>query len=153
MSILRQELDSMVRVVFLLEQNDYGYRNRLISAAVNGQRWRQPGGQFVTDKDMVDLADHLNGWTHSVYKYGCAFIHLSGMHDHGARDPFLSLPEEEREAILAHMRYYHGGPCGPNPTFRDLIPFLPEVFEKIASNLECSLKDIEEDHDLGGSSA
>jgi len=142
----------MVRVIFLLAQNDHGYRNRLISAAVNGQRWTQPATHRpVTDREMVDLADRLNGWTRSVYKYGCAFIHLSNLHDHQARDPFGALPEEERETILAHMRYYHGGPCGPDPTFRDLIPLLLKVFEKIASNLECYLKDLEEGRGIDGS--
>ncbi|RME68583.1 MAG: hypothetical protein D6782_00940 [Alphaproteobacteria bacterium] len=75
------------------------------------------------------------------------------MHDHGARDPFLALPYDERESILAHMRYYHGGPRETNPSFRDIVPFLPAVFEKIASNLECYLKDLEEDRDLGEPSA
>jgi hypothetical protein len=33
-AILRQELDSLVRVVFLLAQRDRGYRGQLIKAAV-----------------------------------------------------------------------------------------------------------------------
>lgn len=136
-ALLRQELDSMVRVILMLAQEDRAYRSALIRAAVTGQRWTKPESrQHVTDRQMVDLANRLNGWTRSVYKYGCAFIHLSNAHDHGERDPFLSLPEDERGAILAHMRYYHGGPCRSNPTFDDLVPFLPEVFEKIASNLK-----------------
>ncbi|GAB4119851.1 MAG: hypothetical protein Kow00104_02560 [Rhodothalassiaceae bacterium] len=157
-SILRQELDSRVRVVFLLAQKDRTFRNIPISAAVSGRFWTQPGTEprkerRITDRDMIDLADRLHNWTRSVYKYGCAFIHLSNLHDYGARDPFLSLPDGERESILTHMRYFHGGPCGPNPTFRDLIPFLPDVFEKIASNLECYLEDLEKDGDLDGPSA
>lgn len=151
-SILRQEVDSMVRVIFLLAQEDCAYRNELISVAVNGQRWMAPGfRQPVTERQMVDLADRLNGWTRSAYHYGCAFIHLSNAHDHGARDPFLSLPDVERGAILVHMRHDHQGPCQPSPTFRDLVAFLPVVFEKIASNLECYLKYLEKGRNLDGS--
>lgn len=35
-----------------------------------------------------------------------------------------------------HMKYYHGGPTQSNPTLKDLAPYLPRVFDKIASNLE-----------------
>lgn len=38
-SILRQEVDSLVRVVFLLSQDDRSYRSRLIADAVSGTRW------------------------------------------------------------------------------------------------------------------
>ncbi|MGF1640290.1 MAG: hypothetical protein ACFCUO_05025 [Rhodospirillales bacterium] len=151
-SILRQELDSMVRAIFLLMQDDREYRNELITAAITGQRWMQPGSRRpVTDRQMVDLVDRLHNWTRSVYKYGCAFIHLSNLHDHGSRDPLFSLPDEERTSILEHMRYYHGGPRQPNPTFHDLVPLLPRVFEKIAGNLECYLKYLEQGRDFDGS--
>ena len=50
-------------------------------------------GRVITDKEMVELAQELQGWTESVYKFGCAFIHLSGLHDYNSRDP-LSLVSE-----------------------------------------------------------
>ena len=45
-SILRQELDSMVRVIYLLAQEP-ARREVLITASVNGQQWKQPGGAVV----------------------------------------------------------------------------------------------------------
>jgi hypothetical protein len=146
-SILRQELDSMVRLIFLLTQDDRGYRNQLIDASVNGQRWRRRGSkEKITDREMVDLANEFHGWTAAVYKFGCAFIHLSSQHDYGARDPFLALPSAEQASVISYLRYYHHGhPSTERPTFQDIIPLLPEVFEKVAANLECCLNDLEAD--------
>lgn len=143
LSVLRQELDSMVRVIYLLAQTPQR-RNLLIEASVNGQKWSQESSRAkVTDRDMVDLAQNLHGWTQSVYKFGCAFIHLSDLHDYGNRDPLAQLPRQERDDILRHIRYYHGGPVGPSPKFSDLVPFFPSVFEKISANLECYLENLE----------
>ena len=92
---------------------------------------------------MVDLAQHLQGWTQSVYKFGCAFIHLSNLHDYNDRDPLLQLPADERTDIISHCRYYHGGPLSDSAGFDELVPYLPNVLEKISGNLECYLKNLE----------
>lgn len=150
-SILRQELDSLVRVIFLLAQQDREYRNLLIEAAVEGKTWSaSESRQRVTDREMVELANKLHGWTRSVYRFGCAFIHLSNMHDYQSRDPLQQIPEDEREAILEHLRHYHGGPSQSQPTFGDIGHFLPRVYEKIADNLECYLKSLENGGSLEG---
>jgi hypothetical protein len=144
LAILRQELDSMVRVIYLLSIGDRPYRHQLLDASVNGERWTVKGkSACITDRDMVDLTQALHGWTRSVYKFGCAFLHLSSCHDYEHRDPFLALPRNEQQAILSHMRAYHGGPVGADPTFEDLLPYLPAVFEKVAANLECYIKQLE----------
>lgn len=132
-AILRQELDSMVRVIYLLTQT-VERRTLLIDTSVTGKKWPK-----ITDKEMVDVAQELQGWAQSVYKFGCAFIHLSGLHDYKDRDPLALLSQEDRSAILQHCRYYHGGPMQEDASFDDLIPFFPRVFEKIASNLDCYL--------------
>ena len=64
----------------------------------------------ITDREMVELANLLQGWTKSVYKFGCPFIHLSNSHAYNSKNPFESLPDTEKEDILSHMRHYHGGP-------------------------------------------
>ena len=92
---------------------------------------------------MVELTDKLQGWTKSVYKFGCAFIHLSNRHAYNNNNPFESLPDTEKEDILSHMRHYHGGPNSDFPSFEELASYFPMVFEKIASNLECYLKELE----------
>lgn len=146
--ILRQELDSMVRVIYLLSVTDRVRRAQLIGAAANGRKWNGAKTGRVTDREMVDLAQKLHGWTGSVYRFGCAFIHLSSYHDYKSRDPIEGLDAQERTDLLHHMRYYHGGPASDDFTFHDLGPFLPGVFEKIASNLECYLEQLERDGQL-----
>ena len=94
----------------------------------------------MTDREMVVLAQQLKAWTLSVYKFGCAFIHLSHLHDYNDRDPMQLVPAEEREAILDHCRYYHGGPFGS--AFTDLVPYLPQVLEKVSGNLQYYLKQL-----------
>jgi len=141
-AILRQELDSMVRVIYLLSL-PIDRRLALVAASVEGERWRKESSKgAITDKEMVDLAQNLNGWTQSVYKFGCAFIHLSALHDYESRDPIGLLPANERSDLITHCRSYHGGPIQDVPTFRDFVPYLPDVLKKISSNLDWYLDEL-----------
>ncbi len=143
-SILRQELDSMVRIIYLLQLNDSIYRNRLIKDTLIGKQWRHKGSsKKVTDRDMVDVANTLHGWTKSVYAFGCAFIHLSNLHDYNDTELFDLISTEDRNSIVTHMNRYHGSLTGVGVRFRELIPYLPMVFDKIASNLECEVQSLE----------
>lgn len=133
----------MVRVIYVRTQVS-SRKDLLIEASVKGEKWSKENSRAkVTDKEMVDLAQELQGWTQSVYKFGCAFIHLSDLHDYNDRDPLAQLPEDERNDILRHCRYYHGGPAEGRESFNDLIPFFPNVLDKISGNLECYLDDLE----------
>lgn len=147
-AILRQELDSMVRVVFLLTRKDLNERLRLIEDTLSGRQWRvpTPKGKMakVTDRMMVEIAQGLKGWTKSVYSFGCAFIHLSDFHGHLDDDPFSRLPKAEREAVLHHLRHYHGGPATDTPTLREISRFSPGVLRKITGNLDCYVQDLEQ---------
>jgi len=144
----------MIRVIYLLSIRDAAYRDQLIRASVEGHQWTtQDGNRHITDREMVDLSNRLQGWTRSVYRFGCAFIHLSGFHDYQERDPVDLISEDEREAILEHMRAYHGGPMEDNPKLEDLESYLPMVFNKIADNLECYVKYLEEGKTLYGDEA
>ncbi len=147
-AILRQELDSMVRCIYLLSVKDRSLRSRLIRQSLNGQFWTTQDGKRVTDKEMVALSNELQNWTKNVYKFGCAFIHLSGFYDSAGRDPLESLPDDERNEIAQHLRYYHGFHMDANTRFRDIEGVLPRVLEKISSNLECYLRDLENDSDI-----
>ncbi|OFY51335.1 MAG: hypothetical protein A2W85_03675 [Bacteroidetes bacterium GWF2_41_31] len=142
MAVLRQELDSMVRVIFLLSQT-IDERNHLISLTLSGQKWRLRSNAQVTDKQMVELADTLNGWTKSVYKFGCAFIHLSTFHDYAFNDPFENLGLDEINSIKTHLNYYHGFPMTDGLTMSSISFYLPRVFDKIESNLESYIQSLE----------
>ncbi len=143
---LREELDSLVRVIYLENTPDVRERLRLMSLAIAGDKWNRltSNGKHaqITDRDMVDMANNLNGWSKSVYRFGCAFIHLSSFHDYGDVDPFLQLDATERQDVLKHLRYYHGGPQNQSPTFSDVVDYLPMVYLKIRDNLDCHLSNL-----------
>jgi hypothetical protein len=149
--LLRQELDSMVRVLFLIAQQDRHFRSRLISEAVLGEQWKLPTARGrwskVTDRDLGEAADRHDGWSARVYRFGCSFIHLSNLHDHQARDPFKALPRHDREIIVGQLNYYHGADLNPDSTFAEVAELVPKVMKKVSSNLEYSLKDLENDAD------
>ncbi len=147
-AVLRQELDSMVRCIYLLSVKDRNLRSRLIQQSLNGQPWTTQKGKRVTDKEMVALSNELQNWTKNVYKFGCAFIHLSGFYDSSGRDALHSLPDDERNEIANHLRYYHGFNMDSKTRFRDIEGVLPRVLDKISSNLECYVCDLENDSDL-----
>lgn len=93
---------------------------------------------------MVDLANNLNGWTQSVYRFGCAFIHLSNFHDYQTEDPFQSLTDMEKDAIIHQMKYYHSANLNRESSLSKIIFFLPNIMDKISSNFECEIKSLEE---------
>ena len=142
----------MVRAIFLLKIKDVTERRKLISATLRGEKWKIPTTKGkhrnVTDREMVDIAQQLQGWTQSVYRFGCAFVHLSDFHNHFTQNPFEKLGNDEKRHVLTHMRTYHGGPSHDNPSMRELAGYLPRVFEKIADNIECYLKQLEQDQQL-----
>jgi hypothetical protein len=146
-SILRQELDSMVRVIYLLSIQSLDERNRLVAETLKGEVWTvitsNGKSKKITDREMVDAANQLHGWALSVYKFGCAFIHLSNFHAYSDSNPFEMLCADEQSYIINHLRHYHGGPSSDNPTFDELTEYFPRVFEKITGNLEFYLKDLE----------
>jgi hypothetical protein len=137
----------MIRVIYLLHMSDLAERLRLIQSTLRGERWKipTPKGKFreVTDREMVEFSQQLHGWTQSVYKFGCAFVHLSDFHSHLTQNPFERLTADEKQDILLHMRNYHGGPTSDNPNMKEISEYLPRVFDKIADNLKCCVDQLE----------
>ena len=143
-SVLRQELDSLVRVVFLLS-NDLETRQHFISQTLQNNIWTMPNSKtIVTDRNMVDLTGSLHGWTNSVYKLGCAFIHLSTMADYKNTNPFQQLSQTEINDIKQHLHHYHGFQLTSQLSMNTITPFLLKVLEKVSSNLKCYIDDLEE---------
>lgn len=144
-AILRQELDSLVRCIYLLSIDNIDYRNELVEYSISGKKWRSlDGKKVIRDREMVNLAQRLHGWTQSVYTFGCAFIHLSNFHDYENRNPFDSLEEAEFEAVRYYLSYYHGTLIDRNSSLAHITWTLPSVFDKISGNLEFYVKELEE---------
>ena len=125
-SVLRQELDSMVRCIFLLSDLPTSGIENYDPDSVSGNVWRtQDGKRKITDRDMVNLSSSLHGWTQNVYTFGCGFIHLSAYHDYAERDPFDSLTREDRRDIAGYFKYYHGVTMNNNTKLHDIEHVLP----------------------------
>jgi len=143
---LRQELDSMIRAIYLLTISNISEREKLIIKTLTGEKWKRINkngkNESITDKNMVEIADSLNGWTLSVYKFGCSFIHLSEFHNYNSVNPFSLLSEAEKKDIVSHINNYHCASLNSNSSLEDIIPYLPGVMEKIRSNLGCYLDDL-----------
>jgi hypothetical protein len=145
-SILRQELDSMVRTIFLLEKSDLDIRNHYMSQTLNNRKWTFPNSRaLVTDRHMVELSNNLYGWSLSVYKLGCAFIHLSPMSNYTNENPFSYLPDVEVQDIKQHLHHYHNFSLEEELNMETIIPYLQKVFTKVADNLEYNIKLLEEE--------
>ena len=142
-SILRMELDSLVRTMYLNHHGDGPRRAELLRRATT------QGIKFgVSDREMVDFAEELTGWARRVYDYSNAFIHLSNQHDYGARDPFQQLDLNERTALATYLQQYHGGTVSADSTFEEVADYVPKVFDKIARSLKDELDALECDRQL-----
>src|SRR5690606_26993266 len=93
---------------------------------------------------MVELAEKLQGWTNSVYKFGCGFIHLSNYHDPENHDPFLELPELEQQNVKQFMNHYHNFDLNEELNFNNVKPYLHKIFIKIYDNLKCYVRELHE---------
>ncbi|CAM4034063.1 hypothetical protein FLSI110296_10470 [Flavobacterium sinopsychrotolerans] len=57
-SFLRQELDSMVRVIFLIEQSDFSIGEHFVEQTLSNAKWTLPNSRtIVTDRQMVELSN------------------------------------------------------------------------------------------------
>lgn len=92
---------------------------------------------------MVEVANRLNGWTQNVYKFGCAFIHLSNFHNYLVKDPCLSLKKEDKEEIIKHIKNYHMITLRNDFSLEDIFNVLPSIMDKIHKNLECEIETLE----------
>ena len=143
---LRTELDSFIRVMYLGRISDMIERERLIQQTLSGEKWTvlTPNNKRkqVTDKDMVDKANELQGYVHYVYKFGCGFIHLSNFHNYLMSNPFDNLNETEKTDIKNYLNQYHHFPVENELTVDNIANLIPNIFEKITSNLKCYFSNI-----------
>ncbi|TXC75462.1 hypothetical protein FRC91_12165 [Bradymonadales bacterium TMQ1] len=141
--VLRLELDSLIRTIYLLTIDDVQERARLAKSVLDGEGFRKATGGRIQDRQMVELSSKLHGWTGLVYKFGCEFIHLSNLHNELTKDPFLTLPEEEKRSIIHYINKYHFVGLHKNSPFSEVASHIPVIFQKISANLECYLKQLE----------
>lgn len=85
-SILRQELDSFIRVMYLGRISDFDERERMMNQTLSGEKWTvltsNKKWKQITDKDMVEEANEFYGYIQYVYKFGCfhSFVRFPQLH-------------------------------------------------------------------------
>lgn len=146
-SVLRFELDSMIRVLYLLSC-DQRTRNIHLQQFFNDEKWIKQNGKNITDRLMLNKAINLHGWASKVYDFACAFIHLSYYHDYFDDDPFLRMDEETLVIIKSYMVEFHEFPKNEKLNFNSMSPYLLYIFEKIYGNLKCYIRDLENNPQL-----
>ncbi|TVP61869.1 MAG: hypothetical protein EA343_13305 [Nodularia sp. (in: Bacteria)] len=143
-TVLRQEIDSLIRVSYLYSLGANSVESeRLIANFVSGKQWDRatPNGkmQKITDKDMVDLE---KGWVEVVYKFGCKLIHLSEYHSYNRNDPFLKLDSESKTKIINYLKDYHQYPY-ETISKEQFTSYISKILKKIVDNTDYYLKEIE----------
>ncbi len=146
--LLRQELDSLIRISYLwLPETPVAVANSLIEKSVRGEIWKvvNHNGKEVklSDRDMLNLANHLGGWEQYIYSFGCKLIHLSDYHLYWDSDPFDSISQSDKEMIVSYLKSYHQYPKS-DIDFHDLIDYLPKIMEKLSSNVAFYIEELPE---------
>ena len=137
-SIMCQELDQIISLLFLLNRNKYE-KEHLLKLSINSQKWyfknNENKKEYITEKVLVDFADSLTGWEKSIYEFGLSFQSISTNFNYLLRDPVKSMGENERKQISNYIREYHKKDFNDDFTLDDLIPVLEEIFQRISNNL------------------
>lgn len=135
-SIIRMELDSLIRICYIKSISNEERRRMLFIQFFNGQRWKFEK-DIVTDRNMVSfIANNLGlRWAEPIYDIGCAFIHLSPYHDYMNLSPTSSLTNEQRKIIINHVKDHHKIELEKDFSFIDLVGVAPLVYKKLRDNL------------------
>lgn len=141
--ILRQEIDSLIRVSYLNNisiGNSPARARALVRDLVEGDRWQRTTvkGKLVnvTDREMLIAYQRAVGWEKLVYEFGCQLIHLSRFHDYRDSDPIATMEEEDKLEIVGYLRQYHSFQ-EVSLTFEALVEYLPKIINKICDNTNC----------------
>lgn len=143
-SVLRMELDSMIRVIWLLGHPDTS--EQILASCVAGEGFKV-GRTRISDREMAEDAAHVNGWVRAVYSFGNTFVHLTNAHDYAVLDPFQGY--KHRGEVIGFLNHYHrgkvpGGPVDDSSTLSDVAAYAPYVLEKITSNLDIYVRELQE---------
>lgn len=138
-SILRQEIDTFIRIIYLGRLNSIEERERLINLTFNDEKWNKltlnNKSRNITDKDMVNIASEVKGYVQYLYKFGCGFIHLSNYHNYKIKNPFDRLSLSEQIDIKFYLHQYHGFSIQNDLTIEGIEDLIPNIFEKVSQNM------------------
>jgi hypothetical protein len=137
-SIMCQELDQVVSLLFLLNSNSED-RRLFMQSSINSQKWfivnKENKKVYVTEEMIVKFAETLTGWDKSIYEFGLSFSNLSKNFNYGSKDPIKSMNDFDRVKLSTYIRDYHINDFPINFSLNDLIPVLPIIIKEISTKL------------------
>jgi hypothetical protein len=144
-SIMCQELDQIIRLLFLLKSNPNA-RKQYITSSINNQKWHitdiDNHKDYVTDKLLLDFTKTLSGWDKGIYEFGFSFNSISHNYNYGSKNPINSLSASDRKVLYTYIQEYHVKSFPKDFSLDDIIPILPLIMELITINLKKYLASI-----------
>ncbi|AXQ24000.1 hypothetical protein BEN71_18960 [Acinetobacter wuhouensis] len=130
--LLRQELDTLIRLNYLNVLEDNNKKIEIITKSVEKGLWGL--NKRISDAEMKKNIPNNLGWANNVYEFGSRFIHLSGFHLYKLEDPITKIHTDELNKIIGYLEDKHGFKKVENLNFQHLLNYLPDVMEKIIEN-------------------
>jgi hypothetical protein len=143
-SVLRMELDSMIRVIYLLDRPDR--RDRILASCVAGEGFRD-GRRRIHDQEMIHVATGRNDWVDTVYEFGNKFVHLTDAHNYAEAEVDPLQAYEHRGDVIRYLNDYYPGKVpgrrlDASSRLRDIVAYAPHVLDKITTNLSRYIEDL-----------
>jgi hypothetical protein len=142
-SIMCQELDQMIAILFLLNRNEVE-RKHLINLSTNNHKWYfldyETKKNYINEKDLINFADTLIGWDKSIYEFGLSFNKLSINFNYLMKDPIVGMSESDKSKIYTYIKTYHSYEFPVQFGLKELVPLLKEVFTIITAKIGAYLE-------------
>jgi hypothetical protein len=137
-SIMCQELDQMISLLFLLNRSEVE-RKHLINLSANNHKWYfldyDVKKKYINEKDIILFADTLEGWDKSIYEFGLSFNKLSINFNYLMKDPIKGMSDSEKNQIYTFIKDYHDNEFPKQFDQKELVPLLEEVFTIITKKI------------------
>jgi hypothetical protein len=137
-SIMCQELDQMISILFILNRNEND-RNHLINLSANSHKWFfldwDNKKQYIGEKEIIEFSDTLVDWEKRIYEFGLSFHKLSVNFNYLLKDPILGMSEMDKQHISDYIKEYHDSNFGNEFGIQELVPFLEIVFTSITQRI------------------
>jgi hypothetical protein len=144
-SIMCQELDQMIRILFLINSSS-NEKQQFMYSSINSHKWyitnKENKKVYITDEMLLKFAETLKDWDKSIYQFGFSFKNLTNNFNYGSRDPIKSMSKMDRDKLFCYITEYHQKEFKSDFTIEDFIPILPEIIEKISIYMKIYLDKI-----------
>jgi hypothetical protein len=139
LSIMCQELDQVIKILFLLNSSK-NEQKQYIESSINNHKWFilnvDNKKEYLTEDIFTTFSETLNDWDKGIYEFGLAFGNLAITYNYGTKDPIKSMNDNDKEKIYKYIFEYHNAEFPKDYDLSQLILELPTIFNKISLNLQ-----------------